>query len=151
MNGVIVQRERTTEPQAGRGRQRQRKGTDVRAARCQKDGVWLQNERKKMRRIASQGRAKEGLAMAQMDDAERRRQHWEKTRNLTIVILVLWAIFSFVIPWNAYALNAMTFMGFPLGYYFIAQGSLIAFVVLIFVQNWYQDKIDDEFGYGEEE
>jgi len=89
--------------------------------------------------------------MAQMDDAERRRQHWEKTRNLTIVILVLWAIFSFVIPWNAYALNVMTFIGFPLGYYFIAQGSLIAFVVLIFVQNWYQDKIDDEFGYGEEE
>ena len=89
--------------------------------------------------------------MAQMDEGERRRLHWEKTRNLTIVILVLWAIFSFVIPWNAYALNSMTFIGFPLGYYFIAQGSLIAFVVLIFVHNWLQDKIDDEYGFGEEE
>jgi putative solute:sodium symporter small subunit len=44
----------------------------------------------------------------------------------------------------------MTFIGFPLGYYFIAQGSLIAFVVLIWVQNLFQDKIDDEFGFGEE-
>ncbi len=32
----------------------------------------------------------------------------------------------------------------------IAQGSLIAFVVLIFVHNWFQDKIDDEFGFGDE-
>jgi putative solute:sodium symporter small subunit len=89
--------------------------------------------------------------MAAPDEAERRSKHWEKTRNLTIVILVLWAIFAFVLPWNAHALNAFTFIGFPLGYYFIAQGSLIAFVVLIFVQNWFQDRIDDEFGFSEDE
>ena len=83
-------------------------------------------------------------------DADKRARHWEKTRNLTIVILILWAIFAFVLPWNAYSLNAFSFIGFPLGYYFIAQGSLIAFVVLIFVQNWFQDRIDDEFGMGEE-
>lgn len=88
--------------------------------------------------------------MAGSDDADRRQRHWERTRNLTIVILVLWAIFAFVLPWNAKALNASSFMGFPLGFYFIAQGSLIAFVVLIFVQNWFQDKIDDETGFGEE-
>ena len=81
---------------------------------------------------------------------EQKRQHWAKTRSLTIVILIIWAIFAFVLPWNAHALNSMKFIGFPLGFYFIAQGSLIAFVVLIFVQNWYQDKIDDEFGMGED-
>jgi putative solute:sodium symporter small subunit len=81
---------------------------------------------------------------------EQKRQHWAKTRNLTIVILILWAIFAFVLPWNAHALNSIKFIGFPLGFYFIAQGSLIAFVVLIWVQNWLQDKIDDEYGMGEE-
>jgi putative solute:sodium symporter small subunit len=81
---------------------------------------------------------------------EKRRQHWDKTRNLTIVILIIWAIFAFVLPWNAHALNSIKFIGFPLGFYFTAQGSLIAFVVLIWVQNWFQDKIDDEFGMGEE-
>ena len=87
--------------------------------------------------------------MAGPDD-DRRRQHWDKTRNLTIVILILWAIFSFVLPWYAHALNELHFMGFPLGFYFTAQGSLIAFVVLIVVQNWFQDKIDDEYGMHED-
>jgi putative solute:sodium symporter small subunit len=86
--------------------------------------------------------------MAASDDAK--QKHWSATRNLTIVILILWFIFSFVIPWNAHALNALTFIGFPLGYYFIAQGSLIAFVLLIVIQNMIQDKIDDQYGFGEE-
>lgn len=83
-------------------------------------------------------------------DDDKMQRHWEKTRNLTIVILILWAIFAIVLPWNVYALNSIKFIGFPLGFYFIAQGSLIAFVVLIFVQNWFQDRIDDEFGVGDE-
>lgn len=81
---------------------------------------------------------------------EKRRRHWTKTRNLTYVILALWFVFSLVIPFYAKALNAFSFLGFPLGYYFIAQGSLIAFVLLIVVQNWMQDKIDDEAGYHED-
>jgi putative solute:sodium symporter small subunit len=88
--------------------------------------------------------------MAANNEADRRRRHWEKTRNLTFGILVIWFIFALVLPWNAHALNAYTFLGFPLGYYFIAQGSLIAFVVLIFVHNALQDRIDDEFGLGDE-
>jgi putative solute:sodium symporter small subunit len=81
---------------------------------------------------------------------EQRRKHWDKTRNLTIVILIIWAIFAFVLPWNAHALNSMSFIGFPLGFYFTAQGSLIAFVLLIWIQNMLQDKIDDEFGMHED-
>jgi putative solute:sodium symporter small subunit len=79
----------------------------------------------------------------------KKRQHWAKTRNLTIIILILWAIFSFVLPWYAHDLNTIKFIGFPLGFYFTAQGSLIAFVLLIWIQNFLQDKIDDEFGMGE--
>jgi len=86
--------------------------------------------------------------MAANDGAK--ENHWAATRNLTIIILILWFIFSFVIPWNAHNLNAFTFIGFPLGYYFIAQGSLIAFVLLIVIQNMIQDKIDDKYGFGEE-
>jgi len=80
---------------------------------------------------------------------EAKTRHWSRTRNLTILVLVIWAIFAFILPWNAKALNEMTFLGFPLGYYFTVQGSLIVFVVLIFFQNWRQDAIDDEAGVGE--
>lgn len=77
-----------------------------------------------------------------------REQHWEKTRSLTILVLVIWAIFAFIVPWFAKSLNGMSFLGFPLGYYFCVQGSLAIFVALIWFQNWRQDSIDDEFGAG---
>ena len=80
---------------------------------------------------------------------ERRQEHWRRTRTLMITHLVIWFIFAILIPWNAGALNSMTFLGFPLGYYMCVQGSLIAFVLLIWIQNWRQDQIDDEYGVGE--
>lgn len=77
-------------------------------------------------------------------------QYWAKTRNLTIIALILWFTFSLVIPWFGKDLNTITFLGFPLGFYMVAQGSLIVFVLTIFWQNWAQDRVDDEFGLGEE-
>jgi putative solute:sodium symporter small subunit len=47
------------------------------------------------------------------------------------------------------SLNTSTFLGYPLAYYMCAQGSIIAFVILIF---WFankQEKIDEEFGFTE--
>ncbi len=84
------------------------------------------------------------------EKSDARKQHWARTRNLTIVVLVVWFIFSFVVHWFAKGLNEMSFLGFPLGYYFAVQGSLIIFVVLIFLQNILQDKIDDESGLSDE-
>ncbi len=81
--------------------------------------------------------------------AEARERHWTKTRNLTMFILALWVLFAIIIPTSAASLNSMTFLGFPLGYYMCVQGSLIAFVLMIWFQNWRQDQIDDEFGIEE--
>lgn len=76
--------------------------------------------------------------------------HWARTRRLMWTCLILWAIFSFVIHFFVSALNTITFLGFPLGFYMAGQGSLIVFVVLIF---WYasrQNGIDEEFGLAED-
>ena len=86
--------------------------------------------------------------MSQLDSSAR-EGHWAKTRSLTFLVLGVWFIFSFVVHWFASSLNGMSFLGFPLGYYFAVQGSLAIFVLLIFFQNWRQDKIDDEFGVSE--
>lgn len=72
--------------------------------------------------------------------------HWLKTRNLTIGVLVLWAVFAVGVHVFAEWLNGFMFLGFPLGYYMAVQGSLIAFVLLIFVHNKQQDEIDDDHG-----
>jgi putative solute:sodium symporter small subunit len=83
------------------------------------------------------------------DKSDAMMQHWQKTRNLTFLILILWFIFAIVLPAMANSLNSMSFLGFPLGYYFCVQGSLIAFVAMIWFQNWRQEAIDDEFGVNE--
>ncbi len=81
---------------------------------------------------------------------EVRVAHWAKTKRLTFTVLVIWFIFSFVVHWFAGSLNAFSFMGFPLGYYMAAQGSLAIFVVLIFWLARRQGKIDEEFGVAED-
>jgi putative solute:sodium symporter small subunit len=80
---------------------------------------------------------------------EAKAAHWRRTRSLTMLVLVIWAIFALVIHWFATPLNEITFIGFPLGYYMAAQGSLIVFVVLIFWFAKRQDTIDREAGVAE--
>lgn len=82
---------------------------------------------------------------------EVRAAHWAKTKSLTITVLILWFIFSVGVHWFADALNSINFLGFPLGFYMAAQGSLIAFVVLIFWLTSRQNKIDEEFGVAEDD
>ena len=77
--------------------------------------------------------------------------HWRRTRRLMWITLAIWFVFSFVVHWFADALNAMSFLGFPLGFYMAAQGSLVVFVVLIFWFARTQDRIDREFGVAEED
>ena len=83
--------------------------------------------------------------------ASDKERHWARTRSLMIVHLVIWFIFSFVVHWFAFNLNHFSFIHFPLGFYMAAQGSLIVFVVQLFVFVWQQDRIDRECGMAEDE
>ncbi len=72
-------------------------------------------------------------------DAER---YWRRTSRLMWIMLILWAFFSFIVHLFVDQLNAITIAGFPLGFYMAAQGSLIAFVVMLFAFASRQDTID---------
>lgn len=85
------------------------------------------------------------------DESAAREAHWAKTRTLMIITMTIWFIFSFVVHSFAKELNETIFIGFPLGYYMAAQGSLAIFVVLIAFSNWRQNQIDTEFGFNEDE
>ena len=78
-----------------------------------------------------------------------KEKHWDKTKCLMIITLAIWFLFGYVIFMFGSSLNEGSFLGYPLAYYMCAQGSIIAFVVLIF---WFanrQEKIDEEFGFQE--
>lgn len=81
---------------------------------------------------------------------EQARAHWGRTKSLMWMTLGLWFFFSFVVHAFVNSLNQITIFGFPLGFYMASQGSLIAFVVIVF---WYaksQNRIDEDFGVSED-
>ena len=80
-----------------------------------------------------------------------KEKHWQKTKGHMIMTLCLWAFFSMVIFLFGYEINSMSFLGYPLAYYMTAQGSLLAFVILIFWFASKQEDIDDSCGFGEED
>jgi putative solute:sodium symporter small subunit len=88
-------------------------------------------------------------AMAQSNE----EAHWQKTTRLMFTHLGVWAFFGYIIHMFVVPLNKITIpiLGFPLGFYMAAQGSLIVFVVMLFMFAKQQDKIDREFGFAEDE
>ena len=77
--------------------------------------------------------------------------YWNKTKGLMFFILALWFFFSFVVHFFATGLNSIVIAGFPLGFYMAGQGSLVAFVIIIFYFVNKQNQIDNEFGVQEDE
>ncbi len=86
-----------------------------------------------------------------MDEAQR-RAYWRRNLRLMAVLLTIWALVSFgagilfVEP-----LNEIVVAGFPVGFWFAQQGSILTFVVLIWVYVTRMDKLDTEFGVDEYE
>jgi putative solute:sodium symporter small subunit len=66
------------------------------------------------------------------------------------IMFVLWLLFSFVIHMFVNQLNEFKILGFPLGFYMAAQGSLVAFVVMLFIFASRQDAIDRDEGVAED-
>ncbi|WP_137043209.1 DUF4212 domain-containing protein [Pseudolabrys sp. FHR47] len=81
------------------------------------------------------------------------KAHWDKTTRLMLTHLGLWFFFGYVVHMFVVPLNKITIpiLNFPLGFYMAAQGSLIAFVVMLFMFARQQNAIDREHGVAEDE
>jgi putative solute:sodium symporter small subunit len=79
--------------------------------------------------------------------------HWKATTNLMFKHLGAWLFFGYIVHMFVVPLNKITIpvLNFPLGFYMAAQGSLIAFVVMLFLFAKQQDRIDREYGMAEED
>lgn len=78
------------------------------------------------------------------------RDYWRKTRRLTLVLLVFWLLITFVLNWFARELNAIVFLGFPLGFYMGAQGVLVIYLAIIWFYNRRMRQLDAEYGIDDE-
>ena len=78
------------------------------------------------------------------------RAYWRKTSSLMWVVMALWFAAGFGIHAFAPVINHIHILGFPLGFWFAAQGSLVIFVVGLFWFARRQNQIDEEFGVQED-
>ena len=86
------------------------------------------------------------------DLTERQKDaYWRYNVRLTTILLVIWFVVTFIISGvMAGWLNHVTILGFPLGYYMAAQGSLAIFVIEIAVYARLMNRKDEEYGIREE-
>lgn len=74
--------------------------------------------------------------------------YWSKNLRLIVTLLIIWFAISYLpalLMGLGVDLNSIVIAGFPLGYYFGAQGSLIGFVLLIFAYARIMNRLDDQY------
>lgn len=85
---------------------------------------------------------------------ERREAYWARNVRLLTALLLVWAavssgagilLHSWLDQWT------LPGSGFPLGFWFAQQGSILVFVVLVFVYARRMNRLDREFGVDEED
>ena len=88
--------------------------------------------------------------MADLTESQK-EAYWRYNITLTTILLIVWFVVTYIISGlMAGWLNQFTVIGFPLGYYMAAQGSLAIFVIEIAVYAWLMNRKDLEFGIQEE-
>jgi putative solute:sodium symporter small subunit len=85
-------------------------------------------------------------------DAQQRQAYWRENLKLMAILLTVWALVSFGASIVfVEQLNAVSFLGVPLGFWFAQQGSIVVFVLLIFVYVKMMDRLDAKYGITEYE
>lgn len=73
--------------------------------------------------------------------------YWKENLVIITVLLAIWFAVSYVCGiLFANQLDAYRIGGFPLGFWFANQGSLVTFVVLIWVYVGLMDRLDIKYG-----
>jgi putative solute:sodium symporter small subunit len=84
-----------------------------------------------------------------MDKAVADRYFREKTRNM-IIYFAIWFVVSYGVVLFAEPLSKITVNGFPFHYFMGAQGAVVTFIILLFVNAKVSDGIDRKYGIDEE-
>jgi putative solute:sodium symporter small subunit len=69
----------------------------------------------------------------------RKKNNW-----LSAVLMLVWVVVSFVIPFYARELS-WPFFDWPFGFWMAAQGSILIYIVIVVVYAYYMNKLDDQY------
>jgi putative solute:sodium symporter small subunit len=78
---------------------------------------------------------------------DKRQAYWRANTALIRNLLIVWALVSLVFSiLLVEPLNALRLGSLPLGFWMAQQGSILTFVVLIFIYAIQMDKLDRKYG-----
>lgn len=84
-----------------------------------------------------------------MELTQKHKEYWQRNLRMTAILLAIWFVVTFVVSFFARELNDVSVLGFPLGFYMGAQGSLVVYVVIIWYYAKYMNTLDQEYGVHE--
>lgn len=80
-------------------------------------------------------------------DESQREEYWRRNLRLMATLLAVWFVVSYLFGiLLVQPLNNIVINGFPVGFWFAQQASIVTFVVLIGIYVWRMDRLDDEYG-----
>mgnify|MGYP006202028543 CR=1 FL=1 len=86
-----------------------------------------------------------------MNENKNAEDYWRANLRLILGCLVVWALVSYGFAILLRPLLAgIPIGGTDLGFWFAQQGSILAFIGLIFFYSWRMNKLDKKFGVEEE-
>lgn len=85
-------------------------------------------------------------------DKESAKAYWRANRILIAILLVIWALVSYVFAiLLARPFEAVNVGSIPMSFWWAQQGSMIVFVILIFVYAKRMDTLDEKYDVHEED
>jgi putative solute:sodium symporter small subunit len=74
-----------------------------------------------------------------------RERHWQRTRTLSMTLLALWLVTTFGTAFYARELATLSLFGWPLSFYFAAQGASLIYLAIIVAYAFCMRRIDRRY------
>ncbi len=79
-----------------------------------------------------------------MELTAKHQEYWRKNLTVTLTLLAIWAVVTFVIGYYARDLS-FNFFGWPFAFWVGGQGALIIYVVIIWYYARYMNRLDKQY------
>ena len=83
-----------------------------------------------------------------MELSARHKEYWRKNLTVTVILLAIWAVVTFVIGYYARDLS-FGFFGWPFAFWVGGQGALAVYVLIIWYYASYMNKLDKQYDVDE--
>ncbi len=85
-----------------------------------------------------------------MELTARHKEYWNKNLQITGILLGIWFLVTFVLPFFAKELS-FTFFGWPFSFWLCAQGALVVYCLIIWYYARHMNALDKEYDVHEGE